>query len=423
MSIHEKTFEPEAKGPLDGVRILDLSRLVSGNTATMILADLGAEVIKVELPAGDSLRAWRRQGVSTHWRMLGRNKLSLGLDLRKPGGVDFIKSLVPKIGVLVENFRPGTLEKIGLAPDELLAINPSLVILRISGWGQTGPYRQRPGFGTLIEGMCGFAAANGFPDREPVLPPGPVADTMAGFTAAAAALAALRHVEVSGGKGQVIDQSLFNPLFISQGPQAANYLLTGAVRERNSNGAQYTVPRGLFKTADDNWVSLSASMEPMPQRVFEAIGKGHLNAHPDYNTSEARTARKDEILGWVADFIRTMTQAEAVAFFEAREVTVAPIYDISQIMEDAHFQEVEALVNLPDEDMGLIPMFGFVNQMNGTPARYYRPAPDIGEHNDAIVELAGCSRQQVEALIESGALHGRRSGSRMGAAAAVKAMA
>jgi crotonobetainyl-CoA:carnitine CoA-transferase CaiB-like acyl-CoA transferase len=406
MSIHRRNFTPDEKGPLDGVRVLDLSRLVSGNTATMVLADLGAEVIKVEGAAGDSLRAWLRDGISTHWKMLGRNKKSLGLDLRRPGAIDVVKELVGKVSVLVENFRPGTLEKIGLSPETLLAINPGLVILRISGWGQVGPYRNRPGFGTLVEGMCGFAAANGFPDREPVLPPGPVADTMCGFAAASAALAALRHVEVSGGRGQVIDQSLFNPLFISQGPQAANYQLSGKVRPRDSNSAQYTVPRGLFKTADDNWVSLSASMEPMPQRVLEAIGKGHLNSDPRYNTMHARSERKDEILGWVADFIRQMTQTEAVAFFEARQVTVAPIYDISQIIEDSHFQQTEAVVDLPDDEMGHIPMFGIASQMDGTPAQFFRPAPRIGEHNDEVMDLLGYSAAERATLVESGALHG-----------------
>ena len=405
MSVHKRSFNPAAKGPLDGVRVIDLSRLVSGNTATMILADLGAEVIKIESPSGDTLRAWRRKGISTHWKMLGRNKKSLGLDLRRPGAVDVLKALVADAAILVENFRPGTLETIGLAPQVLWEINPALVVLRISAWGQTRVYRIRPGFGTLIEGMCGFAAANGFPDREPVLPPGPVADTMSGFTAAAAVLAALRHVEISGGKGQVIDQSLFNPLFISQGPQAANYHLTGTVRPRDSNSAQYTVPRGLFRTADDKWVSLSASMEPMPRRVFEAIGKGHLNADPNYNTAEARTARKDEILGWVAAFIRQMPQAEAVAFFEARDVTVAPIYDISQIVEDPHFQHTEAIVDLPDDEMGFITMFGFVNQLSGTPAEYFRPAPQIGEHNEEILGGLGLPASQLATLRESGALH------------------
>lgn len=418
MTLLQGTFNSNGAGSLAGLRVLDMSRLVSGNTTTMLLADYGAEVIKVEAPKGDSLRAWRVAGISTHWKMLGRNKKSLGVDLRRPGGIDLIKALVPSMHMLVENFRPGTLEKIGLSPDVLLSLNPKLVIVRISGWGQKGPYRNRPGFGTLVEGMCGFAAANGFPDREPVLPPGPVADTMAGFSAAVAALSALRNVEVSGLGGQVVDQSLFNPLFISQGPQAANFKLTGKVRKRDSNSAQYTVPRGLFKTRDDGWVSLSASMEPMPQRVFEAIGKGHLNADPEYNTMEARTRRKDEILGWVADFIRGMDQAEAVSFFEAREVTVAPIYDISQIIEDEHFQEVEAVVELPDDDMGHIPMFGFASQMSETPASFFRPAPGIGEHNDEVLDTCGISRAEQAGFYASGALHsaagsGERTGERI----------
>jgi len=405
MTLHKRHFDETATGPLHGVRVLDMSRLVSGNTTTMLLADYGAEVIKVESPKGDSLRAWRVGGVSTHWKMLGRNKKSVGVDLRKPGGIELIKTLIPNMSMLVENFRPGTLEKIGLSPAVLHAINPKLVIVRISGWGQKGPYRNRPGFGTLVEGMCGLAAANGFPDREPVLPPGPVADTMAGFSAAVAAMSALRHVEISGQKGQVVDQSLFNPLFISQGPQAANYKLTGTVRKRDSNSAQYTVPRGLFKTLDEKWVSLSASMEPMPQRVFEAIGKGHLNADPEYNTMEARTRRKDEILGWIADFIIGMPQTEAVSFFEKRDVTVAPIYDISQIIEDEHFQEVESVVELPDDDMGEIPMFGFASQMDGTPATFFRPAPGIGEHNSEILDLCGISLAERSAFYASGALH------------------
>lgn len=403
--IHKRDFTPDATGPLHGVRVIDLSRLVSGNTTTFLLADLGAEVIKIEAQAGDTLRHWLRGGYSTHWKNLARSKKSFGLDLRRPGAIDVLKRLVPEADMLVENFRPGTLEKIGLSPAVLLALNPRLVIVRISGWGQTGPYRNRPGFGTLAEGMTGFAAANGFPDREPLLPPGPLADTMAGYCAAVSALAALRHVEVTGGEGQVIDQSLFTPLFVSQGPQAANYDLTGQVRPRDSNSAQYTVPRGLLRTGDGNYVTLSASMEPMPQRVFEAIGKGHLNQDPNYNTAVARTARKDEILGWVADFMATMTQKEAVAFFEARDVTVAPIYDISHIMEDPHFQETETVVDLPDPEMGEMAHFGFVNQLSGTPQRFYRPAPSIGQDNDEVLGLLGIDGAERAALEESGAIH------------------
>ncbi len=405
MTIHRREFNPTAHGALEGIRVLDLSRLVSGNTLTMVLADLGAEVVKVETPAGDSLREWRREGISTHWKMLGRNKKSVGLDLRQTQGTELFKRLVKEASVLVENFRPGTLEKMGLAPDVLLEINPKLVIVRISGWGQIGPYRNRPGFGTLIEGICGLAAANGFPEREPVLPPGPIADTVAGYAGAMSTLAALWNVAINGGRGQVIDQPLFNPLFITQGPQSANYRLNGEIRKRDSNSAFFTVPRGLFKTKDNQWVSMSASMEPMPRRVIEAVGKGEYNSNPEYNTIKGRIAHRAEIMGWISDFILTMNQKEAVAYFEAREVTVAPIYDISQIIEDPHFQEMEAIVDLPDDEMGYIPMFGFVNTLSGTPQEFYRPAPKIGAHNRDIVSWIGLPEDEITALEQAGVLH------------------
>jgi len=194
-----------AGGALAGVRVLDLSRLVSGNVATHVLADLGADVIKVEpLPRGDDLRNWRTAGVSTYWKVYCRNKRSLALDLRKPEGLQALRRLVPTAQVLVENFRPGTLEKMGLAPETLLAANPDLVVLRISGWGQDGPYADRGGFGSLVEALCGFAAMNGYEDRPPMLPPFALADSMAGLYGAFAALNGVRHAERGGG-GQVID--------------------------------------------------------------------------------------------------------------------------------------------------------------------------------------------------------------------------
>ena len=201
-----------ARGTLDGVRVLDLSRLVAGNMLTQVLGDFGAEVIKVEPPAGDTLRAWQTNGVPTNWKIYARNKKSLGLELRKPEARELLAKLVPSAAMFVESFRPGTLEKMGLgAASVLLALNPKLVIVRISGWGQDGPYQRRPGFGTLVEGMSGFASFNGFADREPVLPPMYLADTVAGLYGATAAMIALREVEKNGGRGQVIDLPLLDP--------------------------------------------------------------------------------------------------------------------------------------------------------------------------------------------------------------------
>ncbi|WP_051236563.1 CaiB/BaiF CoA transferase family protein [Ottowia thiooxydans] len=398
MAIHQKKFQPEATGALKGVRVLDLSRLVSGNTLTLVLADLGAEVVKIESPSGDNLRAWIKGGVATDWKSLARNKKSLGIDMRQPAGLELFKRLVRDVQVVVENFRPGTLEKMGIGPDVLHELNPKLVIARISGFGQTGPYRHRPGFGTLIEGMCGLADATGFSDRGPVLPPGPLADTCAGYCGAIATLAALREVEINGGRGQVIDQSLFNPLFVALGAQAANYRATGKKRPRNSNS-------NLYQTGDGKYVTYTASMEPMPQRMLEAIGKGEYNLIAEYRGVAGRANHGEEIRGWIQDFMADMTQDEVVAYFDAKEVTVAPVFDIGQILDDPHFQEAETVVELPDEDMGMVPMYGFVNKLSGTPAQFFRPAPRIGEHNEEVTSWIAMSPDERKALEEARVIH------------------
>src|SRR5215510_15355368 len=203
--LRKRDYDPKARGALEDVRVLDLSRLVAGNTLTQVLADFGAEVIKVEPPAGDTLRAWQTSGVPVTWKLYSRSKKSLCLELRRREAIELLLKLVPTASVLVESFRPGILEKMGLSPGVLLERNPKLVVVRISGWGQDGPYSQRPGFGTLIEGMSGFASMNGFADREPVLPPMYLADGIAGLYGASAAMIALREVEINGGRGQVID--------------------------------------------------------------------------------------------------------------------------------------------------------------------------------------------------------------------------
>jgi crotonobetainyl-CoA:carnitine CoA-transferase CaiB-like acyl-CoA transferase len=403
MTIHQKTFKPTATGPLKGIRVIDLSRLVSGNTLTMVLADFGAEVVKVESPSGDNLRAWVNGGVSTDWKSLARNKKSIGLDLRQAAGMDVLKRLVKQAHVLVENYRSGTLEKMGIGPDVLLALNPKLVIARITGFGQTGPYRHRPGFGTLIEGMCGLADATGFPDRPPALPPGPIADTCAGYCGAMGVLAAVREVEINGGVGQVVDQSLFNPLFIALGAQAANYRMTGKVRERVSNN-------NLYRTKDDKYVTYTASMEPMPQRMLEAIGKGSYNGIPSYRGVAGRTNHGPEIRGWIQDFVGKMTQEEAVRFFDEKEISLAPVYNISQILQDPHFQEAETVVELPDPDMGHVPMYGFVNKLSGTPPEFFRPAPAIGEHNREILGWLAMPEAEIEALESAKIVHTGKSG-------------
>jgi CoA-transferase family III len=252
-ALPHRDYDTGAGGTLAGVRVLDLSRLFAGNLLTQILGDFGADVIKIEPPEGDTLRAWTTEGIATHWKVYARNKRSLCMDLRRPEAAEVIRRLVADAAMLVESFRPDVLEAMGLAPETLRAINPRLVVARISGWGQDGPYARRPGFGTVIEGFTGFASINGFPDREPVLPPMYLADAISGLYGASAATIALREAERSG-RGQTIDLSLLEPLFSVLGTQAASYRLTGKVKPRTGSRSTNASPRNVYRCSDGRYV-------------------------------------------------------------------------------------------------------------------------------------------------------------------------
>ena len=400
----KRDYTPGKRGALDGVRVLDLSRLVAGNTLTGLLADFGAEVIKVEPAAGDTLRAWRTKDVQTNWKVYARNKKSVAFELRKPEARELLLALVDKADVFVESFRPDTLEKMGLAPEALLARNPRLVIVRISGWGQTGPYRRRPGFGTLVEGISGFASFNGFADREPVLPPIYLADSFAGLYGASGVLIALRNVEVNGGKGQVIDLPLLDPLFHVLGPQAANYRLTGKVKPRTGSRSTNSGPRNAYKTKDGRYVCLSASTQKMAERVFTSIGRADLIDNPRYRTNADRVANAAELDSIIGEFIVQRTQVENVAFFEKAEVTIGPIYDITQILEDPHFIEREVVADYPDADMGEFPMHHVVPRLSATPGSIGTPAPHLGQHNREILREIGVDDARYAKLLAGGAV-------------------
>lgn len=397
-------YAPDARGTLSGVRVLDLSRLVAGNTLTQFLADFGAEVIKIEPPAGDTLRAWKTKDVQTNWKIYARSKKSLGLELRKPEARELLKKLLPSAQMFIESFRPGTLEKMGLGPDVLLQINPKLVIVRISGWGQDGPYSRRPGFGTLVEGMSGFASFNGFADREPVLPPMYLADSMAGLCGAAAAMTALREVEVKGGQGQVIDLPLLDPLFAVLGPQAANYRLTGKVKPRTGSRSTNAGPRNAYQCKDGLYVCLSSSTQKMAERLFRSIGHPEFITDPRYATNDERVKHAEELDAVIGKFIAQRTQAENVAFFEEAEVTIGPIYDIRQILEDPHFRAREILADYPDEDMDSFPMHHVVPRLSGTPGAIRAPAPQLGEHNETLLGEIGIDAAAYRRLLETGAV-------------------
>ena len=402
-------YDPAARGPLTGLRIVDLSRLVAGNLLTQHLADFGADVIKVEPREGDTLRGWRVKGVETTWKVHSRNKRSLCVEFRHEEAVRLIRRLVPGAAMLIESFRPGTLEQMGLSPEELLRIEPRLVIVRISGWGQSGPYRRRPGFGTLVEGFSGFADMNGFPDREPVLPPMYLADALSGLTGAFAAMAALREVEVNGGRGQVLDLPLLDPIVNALGPQAANYRLSGKTKRRSGSRSTSSVPRNVYRTKDDAWVCLSASTQGMAERVLRSVGRPELVSDPRFATNEARLVHVEELDDIIGGFIGAMTMDENVAFFEAAEVTIGPVNDVVRLMEDPHVRARGLLAEYPDEDMGSFPMHAVPCRMADTPGSIRSPAPRLGEHTRTVLAEAGLGPEEIEAALASGLVRQHRS--------------
>ena len=405
MALSKQEFDPGQTGPLAGVRVLDFSRLVAGNMLSLQLADFGAEVVKVETPGrGDTLRDWREAGISVHWKVYARNKKSITLNMKAAEAPAIIADLARSFDVVIESFRFGYLERLAVGPDALLEINPRLVVVRVSGFGQTGPYRERPGFGTLVEAMSGFASRNGFADREPVLPPLAMADMIAALYGAMATVIAVRHVEVNGGRGQVIDLSLLESIFSILGPEAAIHKLSGKIRERVGSASETTSPRNVYATSDGGWIAISASTQSMTERLFRAIGRGDLNDDPGFRTNAERVKRREQVDAIVGGFIATRTLADAVTFFEAHGVTAAPVYHIGQFLDDAHVKERGIVVECPDAEMGEVPMHAPVPRLSATPGTLRTPAPAIGQHNGEIYERIGYSPERVQALRDRGIL-------------------
>ena len=405
MSVPQKSFEPGAACPLDGVRVIDMSRLVSGNMVSLQLADFGAEVVKIEDPQkGDPLRAWQTDGVSVHWKVYSRNKKSVALNLRAPRGRELLADLIARSQVLIENFRPGTLEAMGLGPETLHRRNPGLIVVRVSGWGQDGPYRDRPGFGTLVESMSGYAARTGFPDREPALPPTALADMVAGLYGAMAVLMALREVETKGGKGQVIDLPLLDPLFSFIATEAGIYRLTGTARERTGSRSETTSPRNVFRTKDGRYIGISASIQAMAERLFRAIGREDMIIDPRFRTNTDRVRNAEACEAPIVAFIGARSLAENMEIFESAEVTASPVYDIDQFMADPHVIAREILVDLPDEQMGRLPIHNIIPRLSATPGRLRRPAPGLGEHTAEILGVLGLDHGALDGLSREGVI-------------------
>lgn len=398
-------YRPNAECPLDGVRVLDLSRLVAGNMSTHVLADHGADVVKVEPPGkGDPLRDWGADGVSVQWKIYARNKRSIVMNLRDERAKALLLDLVETAHVFVENYRTGGLEKMGLAPETLWARNPKLVILRVTGFGQTGPYAPKPGFGTLIEGMSGFAMKTGFPDRPPTLPNMALADMVAGLYGAFATMTALRECELKGGRGQVIDLSLLEPLISILGGDAAIHHVTGKAPTRTGNRSLTASPRNTYRTKDDGWLAISGSMQAMAMRLFRAIGREDMCDDSRYSTNAARVARADDVDAIVQEFVGARTLAENLAFFEKAEVTAGPVYDAGQLRQDAHVLGRDVFVEMPEPEApgGVLPMHNIIPRLSETPGAIRRAAPSLGQDTDDILRELGLDSAAVADLKAAG---------------------
>jgi crotonobetainyl-CoA:carnitine CoA-transferase CaiB-like acyl-CoA transferase len=397
-----------AKQPLalEGVRVVDAASLFAGPVICTMMGDHGADVIKVEHPLGDNLRklGWEKDGVSLWWALIGRNKRSVTLKLSDPEGAEAMKKLLATADVFVENFRTGTLERWGLGPDVLHEINPGLIIVRTTGFGQTGPYATRPGFGTLAESISGYAHINGFPDGPPTLPPFALGDGVAALTGAFAAMMALRWRE-NGGTGQVIDLSIYEPLFWILGPQASVYDQLGIVHNRTGNRAPFTAPRNAYLSKDGRWLGLSGSSQSIAERVMRLVGRPEMCDEPWFQNHAGRLEHQDELDDAIAAWIAERSADEVVEKFEEQEAAIAPVLSIADIFDEPQFLARETITTVEHPDLGPLKMQNVIPRLDKTPGSIRSVGPPLGAHNLEVLQgELGYTDEQIEELRRSGVI-------------------
>jgi formyl-CoA transferase len=396
--------------PLEGLKVVDIAVLFASPTISQNMGDFGAEVIKVEHPKlGDSLRSLgaAKNGIPLWWKITNRNKKCVTLDLGKPEGQEIFKQLIADADVLTENFRPGTLEKWGIGWEVLHAINPRLVFVRVSGFGQTGPYKDQPGFGTLAEAMSGFAHITGQPDGPPTLPGTGLADAVAGQFGTWSVMFALYERDHKSGKGQYIDLSVLEPIFAMLGDQAITYDQLGTVQQRTGNRVpSIGAPRNIYKTGDGKWVALSANAPALATRVFAAIGQPELINDPRFADNRARIANIDEVDAIVGGWIGARTAEEVLRQFAKYECACMPVYSIADIFVDPHFQAREAITTVQDPDLGPVKMQNVIPKLSRTPGKIRWPGPTrMGQHNEEIYGgKLGIARERLAELKEKGVI-------------------
>jgi crotonobetainyl-CoA:carnitine CoA-transferase CaiB-like acyl-CoA transferase len=389
--------------PLDGIRVIEAATLFAAPLAGMVLGDFGADVIKVEHPRlPDPARGHgpAQDGVGLWFKTLGRNKRLITLDLSKPAGADVLLRLAERSDVVLENFRPGTLERWGLGWDELSHANERLVLARVSGFGQSGPYAGRPGFGTLAEAMSGFAALNGEADGPPLLPPFALADGVAGLTTALAIMVALRARDATG-RGQVVDTSLIEPLMTLLGPQLTAYDLLGTIEPRTGNRSSNNAPRNLYRTADGAWVAVSASATPVAERVLRLVGRDDLVAEPWFVTGSGR-AGHPEVDTAVASWISKRNRDEVISAFEAAEAAIAPVYDARDILADPQLAALAAIVTKEDDELGPLKMTNVVSRLSETPGEIRCVGGRHGQDTADVLAELGIGSAELARLRDDG---------------------
>jgi crotonobetainyl-CoA:carnitine CoA-transferase CaiB-like acyl-CoA transferase len=393
-------------GPLSGLRVLDLATLFAGPLAATMLGDFGAEVVKIEHPSQpDPSRGHgpSKDGVGLWWKLLGRNKRTITLDLSKRGGRETLLRLAADADVIIENFRPGTLEKWDLGWEELSAANPRLVLTRVTGFGQFGPYAHRPGFGTLAEAMSGFAAITGEPDAPPVLPPFGLADSIAGLATAYAVMTALTARDRTG-EGQVIDMAIIEPILTVLGPQPIWYDQLGHVQPRTGNRSANNAPRNTYRTADGSWVAVSTSAQSIAERVMRLVGRPDVIDEPWFATGADRARHSDVLDGAVGAWIAERTRDEVLAAFEKAEAAVAPVQDVRDVMTDPQYQALDTVTTIDDPELGPLRMQNVLFRLSATPGAIHWAGRPHGADTSAVLTELGLTGTEIEALRAEGAL-------------------
>ena len=390
--------------PLEGIRVVEAATLFAAPMATMLLADFGADVVKLEHPRRpDPARGHgpAKDGAGLWFKALSRNKRHATLDLSHPDGQALFLRLAGGADVVVENFRPGTLERWNLGWDELSAANPGLVLARVSGFGQDGPYAHRAGFGTLAEAMSGFAALNGEPDGPPLLPPLALADGVAALATAFAILTALRARETSG-RGQVVDVSLLEPLMTLLGPGVSAYDALGELQPRTGNRSSHNAPRNVYRTADDRWVAVSSSATSIAERVMRLVGRADLVDEPWFATGSGRVAHVEEIDAAVAAWIGERTRADVLEAFERAEAAAAPIYDAEDILSDPHFAARGTVASVDDADVGTLRLPSLLARLSETPGEIRWSGREHGADTADVLDEIGVDAKRLERLRAEG---------------------